>query len=93
VNLHVTSAGAVAATIALALVPDASAQAWPAKTVRIVMPFPPGGGTDQMGRLLAKRFTETLGPSFFAENRPGAGGRRGLVSRRPVCGERRIGPR
>jgi tripartite-type tricarboxylate transporter receptor subunit TctC len=74
VNLYVMSAGAVAAAIALALVPDASAQAWPAKTVRIVMPFPPGGGTDQMGRLLAKRFTETLGQSFFAENRPGAGG-------------------
>jgi tripartite-type tricarboxylate transporter receptor subunit TctC len=68
--------------------PEAAAQAWPAKTVRIVMPFPPGGGTDQMGRLLAKRFTETLGQSFFAENRPGAGGLIGaeIVAKAPPDG-------
>jgi tripartite-type tricarboxylate transporter receptor subunit TctC len=51
-----------------------SGQAWPAKTVRIVMPFAPGGGADTMGRLFAKRFTETFGQTFIAENRPGAGG-------------------
>jgi tripartite-type tricarboxylate transporter receptor subunit TctC len=67
---------------ALAFAPEAAAQAlstssgqaWPSRPVRIVMPFPPGGGTDIMGRLLAKRFTETLGQTFIAENRAGAGG-------------------
>ena len=59
---------------ALVSAPDAAAQAWPARTVRIVMPFSPGGGADLMGRLFAKRFTETLGQSFVAENRAGAGG-------------------
>ena len=57
-----------------ALAAPAAAQTWPAKTVRIVMPFSPGGGADIMGRLFAKRFTESLGQSFVAENRPGAGG-------------------
>jgi len=61
------------AGFALALAPSAAAQSWPAKPARIVMPFPPGGGTDIMGRLLAKRFTETPGQSFVPENRPGAG--------------------
>ena len=82
------SGGAVAFLLALALVPEAAAQAWPAKTARIVMPFSPGGGTDQMGRLLAKRFTETLGQTFVAENRPGAGGLIGaeIVAKSPPDG-------
>jgi tripartite-type tricarboxylate transporter receptor subunit TctC len=89
-NLRLTGACACATAIALALgsVEGAKAQAWPAKTVRIVMPFPPGGGTDQMGRLFAKRFTETLGQTFFAENRPGAGGLIGaeIVAKAPPDG-------
>ncbi len=68
--------------VALAFAPDAGAQAtstgsgqaWPARPIRIVMPFAPGGGADLMGRLFAKRFTETLGQTVVAENRPGAGG-------------------
>ena len=79
---------AAACALAFACAPEVAAQAWPAKTVRIVMPFPPGGGTDQMGRLLAKRFTETLGQTFFAENRPGAGGLIGaeIVAKAPPDG-------
>jgi tripartite-type tricarboxylate transporter receptor subunit TctC len=81
VNLRIISA-VVGAAVALAFAPEAAAQApststgqaWPSRPVRIVMPFPPGGGTDIMGRLLAKRFTETLGQTFIAENRAGAGG-------------------
>jgi tripartite-type tricarboxylate transporter receptor subunit TctC len=73
---------------ALAFAPGAGAQPWPAKPVRIVMPFPPGGGADIMGRLFAKRFTETFGQSFIAENRPGAGGLIGaeIVAKSPPDG-------
>jgi tripartite-type tricarboxylate transporter receptor subunit TctC len=50
------------------------AQAWPTKTVRIVVPFSPGGGTDIQGRLLAKKFTESMGQTFVVDNRSGAAG-------------------
>ena len=55
---------------------------------RSVMPFPPGGGTDIMGRLFAKRYTEAFGQTFVAENRPGAGGLIGaeIVARSPPDG-------
>jgi len=82
------TAGVVAMAAAYTLAPDAAAQAWPAKPVRIVMPFSPGGGADIMGRLFAKRFTETLGQTFVAENRAGAGGLIGaeIVAKSPPDG-------
>jgi tripartite-type tricarboxylate transporter receptor subunit TctC len=52
----------------------AEAQTWPAKPVRIVIPFTPGGGSDSVGRILAQKLGETTGQSFVVENRPGAGG-------------------
>ncbi len=52
----------------------ASAQAYPGKPVRLILPFPPGGGTDILGRILAQKLGEELGQQVLAENRPGAGG-------------------
>ena len=50
------------------------AQAWPAKTVKIIAPFPPGGSVDQVSRILAAQLTLQLGQQFIVENRSGASG-------------------
>ena len=63
--------------ICAALAPaTASAQSpnWPAKPVRLVVPFPPGGSVDPLARLLAVRLTESMGQQFIVENKPGASG-------------------
>ncbi len=52
----------------------AFAQAYPARAVRVVVPFPPGGAPDLVGRTLANRLSERLGQPFVVENRTGAGG-------------------
>lgn len=62
---------AVAALVGAA---PAYAQSYPAKPVRLILPFPPGGGTDILGRILAQKLGEELGQQVIAENRPGAGG-------------------
>jgi tripartite-type tricarboxylate transporter receptor subunit TctC len=60
---------------ALAAVPClAFAQTYPAKPVRVIVPFPPGGTTDLIARIIQPRFQETLGQSVLIENRAGAGG-------------------
>jgi tripartite-type tricarboxylate transporter receptor subunit TctC len=55
----------------------AHAQQYPTKPIRFILPFPPGGGTDIIGRLLAQRFSEEIGQSVVPENRAGAGGNLG----------------
>ena len=78
----------VAALWMLGSAGNASAQAWPAKAVRVIVPFGPGGGTDIQGRLLSKKFYETMGQTFVIENRSGAGGMIGaeLVAKAPPDG-------
>ncbi len=84
--LIVTVAAAVLLSVAVAN--DAAAQKWPNRTVRIVAPFAPGGGTDLFARILAQRFTEVYGQQFIVENRPGAGSTMGteFVARSPADG-------
>ena len=47
---------------------------WPEKPTRIIVPFPAGGSTDVVARIIAQRLTDRYGQSFVVENRPGAGG-------------------
>ncbi len=59
---------------ALAAAFSVSAQEWPAKPVRFIVPFPPGGGTDVIARIVQQRLSEALGQPIVIENRGGAGG-------------------
>lgn len=74
--------------IGMLLAGMACAQNWPTKPVRIVVPFAPGGGTDIQGRILAKKFFESMGQTFVVENRTGASGLIGaeVVAKSPPDG-------
>ncbi|HKU70578.1 MAG TPA: tripartite tricarboxylate transporter substrate binding protein [Burkholderiales bacterium] len=52
----------------------AAAQAWPSRPLRIVVPYPPGGGTDVVARTIAQKLAETIGQSAIVDNRGGANG-------------------
>ena len=68
-------AAALACVFVSLLSPSAAwSQAWPSKTVKIVVPYPAGGGTDVMARFLAQKFSEMWGQSVVVENKGGAGG-------------------
>jgi len=75
---HHRSRAAIAAVV-LALAWGVSfAQSFPAKPVRLILPFPPGGASDIQGRALAQQLSEQFGTTVIADNRPGAGGNFGL---------------
>ena len=65
--------GALAAATLMALPRSARAQAYPARAVRLIVGYAPGGATDITARLVAQRLSERSGQSFIVENRPGAG--------------------
>ena len=69
--LHVT---AVILTAALFAPFAAVAQSYPAKPVRVVIPWPPGGSNDVVGRLVLQKLSECMGQQFVVDNRPGASG-------------------
>ena len=60
--------------LALAAAGIVGAQSYPTKTVRMIIPFPPGGTLDTLGRTLAAKLGEQLGQTFVVENRPGGNG-------------------
>ncbi len=64
----------LAAALCCACVTPVLGQNWPAKPVRLLVPFPPGGGTDIQARLLSRVFQQDLGQNFVIDNRTGAGG-------------------
>jgi tripartite-type tricarboxylate transporter receptor subunit TctC len=74
VTLPIPRRAALAGAALLATPSLARAQAWPARPLRIIVPFTAGGATDLSARLLAERLTQALGQSVIVENRPGAGG-------------------
>ena len=78
VLMHAAMLGANALVLALALATagagTAMAQAYPAKPIRLIIPFPPGGGSDVTGRIVAMAMSERLGTQMVVDNRAGAGG-------------------
>ena len=66
----------------------AQAQGWPNKPVRVIIPFPPGGTLDTVGRTLAQKLSEQTGQSFVVENKPGGNGTIGAdaVAKAPADG-------
>jgi tripartite-type tricarboxylate transporter receptor subunit TctC len=71
--LKLTAKLAAAAAVLLTIAGAAAADDYPNKPVRLIVPFPPGGSNDVVGRLIAKQLTDKLGQNVFVDNRGGAG--------------------
>ncbi len=61
------------------LVTGVSAQTWPSKPVRVIVPFPPGGASDALARTVAQKMSEQLGQPFLIDNKPGAASTIGIA--------------
>ena len=72
------TAAALALTVSVALPATASAQNWPAKPLRVVVPFTAASATDTIARIVAERLSAQFGQQLVVENRPGAGGTIGV---------------
>ncbi|MBI5274861.1 MAG: tripartite tricarboxylate transporter substrate binding protein [Burkholderiales bacterium] len=78
----------VLAALMAAATLTAQAQAWPSRPVKVVIPFPPGGTLDTLGRSVAQKLAEQLGQPFVVENKPGGNGTIGAdqVAKAPADG-------
>ena len=78
----------VAAAVLATLAGAPFAQAWPGRPIKLVVPFPPGGGTDTVARLIGQKLAAQAGWTLVIDNRPGAGGNLGLdaVAKAPADG-------
>lgn len=76
------------AAVLTALASGAAAQAWPSKTIRMLVPYPAGGTSDILARLIGPKMTESWGPQVIVDNRVGAGGNIAmeLTARAPADG-------
>jgi len=79
---------AVLAALCTPLARTATAQTWPERSVRLIVPYPPGGNVDGAARIIANKLQEKLGQPFVIENRAGAGGLIGAeyVAKSPADG-------
>src|ERR1700755_1861000 len=79
---------ALALLVAVSLVRAADAETYPSHPITLVVPFPAGGPTDTLGRIIGERMTRSLGPSAVIDNAAGAGGTVGTakVARAPADG-------
>lgn len=68
----------VATTLSAGALMPASAQEWPTKPIRLIVPFPAGGGTDIIGRVVGNKLSDQLKQPVIVENKPGAGGNLGV---------------
>ena len=78
--VQATATSAALAALATVGIPAFAASAWPSKPLRIVVPFPPGGTSDVIARLIAKPLGDTLGVNVFIENKTGANGSIGAAA-------------
>jgi tripartite-type tricarboxylate transporter receptor subunit TctC len=67
-------AALIACIAALSALAPALAQSWPARPIRFILPFPPGGATDVIGRTVGQPLSARLGQPVVIENRPGSNG-------------------
>ena len=91
--MHPLVSISIGVTLVLAAPHLRAAEAWPAKPVRIIVPFAPGGSNDTIGRLAAQQLGDRLGKQVIVDNRPGAGGLLGteIVAKSPADGYTLLG--